>query len=161
MGATGITGIFGSNTSTMVEKTKIPTLIIPLESKFPVKPVITLATDFATTLSGDDLDALNELVKAFKSEKLNVVNIVEDAAWTTNEAGEAKLKTLIPGTHLDFQYVKEDSPTAGIANFIVASATDILCVVKRHHNIVYRFFSTSTVNKVVNRSFKAVLVMHQ
>jgi hypothetical protein len=101
------------------------------------------------------------LLKAFKSEKLDVVNIVEDAAWTTNEAGEQKLKALIPGTHLDFQYVKEDSPTAGIANYIVASSTDILCVVKRHHNIVYRFFSTSTVNKVVNRSFKAVLVMHQ
>jgi nucleotide-binding universal stress UspA family protein len=161
MGASGIAGLFGSNASTMVEKTKIPTLIIPLESKFPVKPVITLATDFATTLSGDDLNALNELLKAFRSEKLNVVNIVEDAAWTTNEAGEGKLKTLIPGTHLEFQYVKEDSPTMGIANYIVASNTDILCVVKRHHNIVYRFFSTSTVNKVVNRSFKAVLVMHQ
>ena len=76
MGSSGITGLFGSNASTMVEKTKTPTLIIPLESKFSVKPIITLATDFATTLSGDDINALNELVKAFGSEKLNVVNIV-------------------------------------------------------------------------------------
>jgi hypothetical protein len=68
---------------------------------------------------------------------------------------------MIPNTQLEFQYLKEDSPTAGISNYIVSSSTDILCVVKRHHNIVYRFFSTSTVNKVVNRSFKAVLVMHQ
>jgi nucleotide-binding universal stress UspA family protein len=161
MGASGIAGLFGSNASTMVEKTKTPTLIIPLESKFSVKPVITLATDFATTLSGDDINALNELVKAFGSEKLTVVNIVEDAAWKTNEAGEEALKKLIPGTHLEFQYIKEDSPTAGIGNFIISSSTDILCVVKRHHNIVYRVFNSSTVNKVLNKSIKAVLVMHE
>jgi hypothetical protein len=161
MGSSGIAGLFGSNASTMVEKTKTPTLIIPLESKFSVKPVITLATDFATTLSGADINALNELVRAFGSEKLTVVNIVEDAAWKTNEAGEEALKKLIPGTHLEFQYIKEDSPTAGIGNFIISSATDILCVVKRHHNIVYRVFNSSTVNKVLNKSIKAVLVMHE
>ena len=161
MGSTGIAGLFGSNASTMVEKTKTPTLIIPLESKFAVKPVITVATDFATTLSAEDINALNELVKAFGSEKLNVVNIVEDAAWKTNEAGEEALKKLIPATHLEFLYLKEDSPTQGITNFITSSSTDILCVVKRHHNIVYRVFNSSTVNKVMNRSVKAILVLHE
>ena len=145
----------------MVEKTKTPTLIIPLESKFAIKPVITLATDFATTLSAEDINALNELVKAFGSEKLNVVNIVEDAAWKTNEAGEEALKKLIPATNLEFLYLKEDSPTQGITNFITSSSTDILCVVKRHHNIVYRVFNSSTVNKVMNRSVKAILVLHE
>ena len=49
MGTSGITGLFGSNASTMVERTKIPTLIIPLGSKFSVNPVITLATaDFSS-----------------------------------------------------------------------------------------------------------------
>src|ERR1700759_3204244 len=86
MGSTGIAGLFGSNASTMVEKTKTPTLIIPLESKFSPDPVITLATDFSTTLSSGDVTALKELVKAFGSSKVNVVNIVEDPAWKTNEA---------------------------------------------------------------------------
>src|ERR1700743_112867 len=81
MGTSGISGLFGSNASMMVEKTKTPTLIIPLESKFSTKPVITLATDFSTTLSGEDVNALNELAKAFGTAKLNVVNIVENSAW--------------------------------------------------------------------------------
>ena len=161
MGSSGIAGLFGSNASTMVEKTKTPTLIIPLEGKFATNPTITLATDFSTTLSGGDVNALNELVRAFGSPKLNVVNIVEEAAWQTNTAGEEKLRSLIPETTLDFQYIKEDSTTGGILNFIVTSSTDILCVVKRHHNIVYRVFNSSTVNKVLNRSIKAVLVMHE
>ena len=161
MGSTGITGLFGSNASTMVEKTKTPTLIVPLESKFSVNPVITLATDFAVSLSAEDVNALNELMLAFASPRLNVVNIVEGAAWKTNEDGEAGLKQLIPHTELNFQYIQEDSKTGGIINFIATSETDILCLVKRHHNIVYRVFNTSTVNKVLNRSIKAILVLHE
>lgn len=160
MGSTGIAGLFGSNASTMVEKTKTPTLIIPLESKFSPDPVITLATDF-TNLSTGDVTALRELVKAFGSTKVNVVNVVEDPAWKTNEAGEAKLKELVPGPQLDFQYIKEDSPTDGIVHFIASSGTDILCLVKRHHGVVYRIFNTSTVNKVMGKSIKAILVMHE
>lgn len=161
MGSSGIIGLFGSNASIMVEKTRIPTLIIPLESKFSLNPVITLATDFAVTPLSDDVDALNELVKAFGSPRLNVVNIVEGAAWKTNEAGEERLKGLIPHAALEFKYLKEDSPIEGIINFIVSSETDIVCLVKRHHGLVYRIFNTSTVNKVLSRSIKAILVLHE
>ncbi|HLZ85609.1 MAG TPA: universal stress protein [Puia sp.] len=161
MGSTGIAGLFGSNASTMVEKTKTPTLIVPLESKFSADPVITLATDFSTTLSAGDVTALIELIKAFGSPKVTVVNVVEDAAWKTNAAGEAQVREIMPGTHLEFQYIKEDSPTEGILHFVAASATDILCLVKRHHNVVYRIFNTSTVNKVLGKSIKAILVMHE
>src|SRR5580700_2203745 len=59
MGSTGISGIFGSNASTMVEKTRIPTLIVPLESKFSMNPIITLATDFESPLSTEDTNSLN------------------------------------------------------------------------------------------------------
>ena len=161
MGSTGITGLFGSNASTMVEKTKTPTLIIPLEGKFDPNPTITVATDFSVVLSTEDVNALNELIQAFGSKKLNVVNIIEGAEWKTNEAGEEAFQKIIPQPQLEFIYVKEDSPTEGIINFIISSETDILCVVKRHHNIVYRLFNTSTVNKVLDRSVKAILVLHE
>jgi len=161
MGSSGIAGLFGSNASTMVEKTKIPTLIIPLESKFSIQPTITLATDFVSDLGSDDINALKELILAFRSEKLNVVHILEGPAWKTNTAGEENLKKLIGSTELDFQYIKESSPIEGIMNFIVASQTDILCLVKRHHNLVYRIFNTSTVNKVMGKAIKAILVLHQ
>lgn len=46
-------------------------------------------------------------------------------------------------------------------NFIVSNATDILCVVKHHHNIIYGIFNRRMVNKAVNRSLKAILVLHE
>jgi hypothetical protein len=49
----------------------------------------------------------------------------------------------------------------GILNFVVSSEIDILCLVKHHHNVVYRLFNRSTVNQVMNRSVKAILVLHE
>ena len=161
MGSTGISGIFGSNASTMVEKTKLPTLIVPLGSKFAIHPAVTLATDFSSTPTAEDMTALADLMNALETSKLFVVNVVEAAAWTRNEAGEKSLQDKMPGVELEFRYIKEDSATEGILNFIAGSQTDIVSVVKRHHGLVYRLFNTSTVNKVLNRSIKAVLVLHE
>jgi len=79
----------------------------------------------------------------------------------TNEKGEETLRGVITNATLDFKYLKEDGPIEGIMNFIVASETDIVCLVKRHHGLVYRLFNTSTVNKVLSRSIKAILVLHE
>jgi hypothetical protein len=88
------------------------------------------------------------------------VNVVETAAWSTNAEGEKAMRERYPAMDLEFRYIKEDSPTEGIVNFISGSQTDIVCLVKRHHGLIYRLFNTSTVNKVLNRSIKAVLVLH-
>jgi nucleotide-binding universal stress UspA family protein len=161
MGSTGIAGLFGSNAGMMVEKTKIPTLIVPLESKFTKNPVITLATDFSSKLSSQDINALNELIVALGSQQLNVLNIISSADWKTNEEGENNFRQLINKVGLQFKYISENSATDGIMNFIVSNQTDILCVVKHHHNIVYRIFNRSTVNQVMNKSIKAILVLHE
>jgi len=161
MGSTGISGLFGSNASMVVTKLKTPTLIIPLESRFSPNPVITLATDFESKLSPEDVTALTELVSAFKSEKVNVLNIVEKDFTPNNEAGENTIKSLINNTELKFNYIHDSNATKGIMDFIEISQTDILCVVKRHHNLLYRLFSSSTVNQVMNKTIKAVLVLHE
>lgn len=161
MGATGISGLFGSNVNTMVTKTRIPILIIPLQSRFSKKPVITLATDFATNMSAEDVIGLNELAIAFGTKKLNVLNIIAGGDWKTNTVGENNLKAILPNTELDFKYINESSTVEGILNYIVSGQTDILCVVKHHHNLIYRLFNKSMVNQVMNKSIKAVLVLHE
>jgi len=161
MGSTGIAGLFGSNTSTMMTRRKTPMLVVPLESKFSPRPVITLATDFTTKFSSEDINALKEMLTAYGLSKLVVLNVVAENDWKTNHAGEEMMKALLPGIQLEFSYVSEDSTTDGIMNFITANQTDILCVVKHHHNILYRLFSRSTVNTVANKAVKAVLVLHE
>jgi nucleotide-binding universal stress UspA family protein len=160
-GATGIAGIVGSNASTLVSIVKIPTLIVPLTGKFSKTPTITLATDYETRLSADDVNALNEMVEAFGSEKMQVLYVGEKSDVKNLETGESKLQELIKQTELEFNYINESNTINGIMDFIDKQNTDILCLVKHHHNIVYRLFTRSTVNKVLNRSVKAVLVLHE
>jgi nucleotide-binding universal stress UspA family protein len=161
MGATGILGLFGSNASLIVEKIKTPTLIIPTESKFSKDPVITFATDFSSNLSGEDVEALNVLLEAFGSEKINVLNVNESAEPGSNEAGENVLKNLINKAKMEFTYISKSNAVDGIMNFIDSSQTDILFLVKRHYPLIYRIFNRSTVNQVMNRSVKAILVLHE
>lgn len=160
-GATGITGIVGSNASMMVELVKTPTLIIPLESKFSGSPVITLATDYETRLSAQDVNALNEMVSAFKSPKMQVLYVGDESEAKNIETGESKLRELIKNTELEFNYIGESRPLKGIMDFVEKNGTDILCLVKHHHNILYRLFNRSTVNQVMNKSVKAILVLHE
>lgn len=160
-GSTGITGIVGSNASMVVTKLKIPTLIIPLESKFSKVPVVTLATDFETRLSAEDVKALNEMMKGFDSGQMQVLYVTEKADPKQLETFESKLKGLIRHAELKFNYINESSALSGILDFIESHETDILCLVKHHHNIVYRLFTKSTVNQVMNKTVKAILVLHE
>lgn len=160
-GSTGITGIVGSNASMVVGNIKIPTLVVPLESKFSAEPVITLATDYETRLSATDVNALNEMIQAFGSSKVDVLYVSEKDEAKNVETGESRLKTIIKGTELAFNYISASKPLTGIMDFINAHETDILCLVKHHHNIIYRLFNRSTVNQVMTRSVKAVLVLHE
>jgi len=161
MGSTGISSIFGHNANVMVTKTKTPTLIVPLESKFSMEPIITLATDFESKLSPEDISILNDLLVASKADKLNVLNIIEGNSWKTNAEGEASLKKLIHVTELDFNYTNESNTTEGIMNYAISTKTDILCLVNRTHSVIYRIFNLTTVDKVMNKSIKAVLVLHE
>lgn len=164
-GATGIKGIVGSNASMAVTKMRIPTLIVPLERTLAVSPVITLATDYKTTkLSVRDVKALNQILKSSNPRKLEVLHISEkDMDAKAIKSGEKKLEKLLPLVEIHFNYVDdEDSKTSnGIIDFIEKNETDILCLVKRNQNIIYRLFASSTVNEILNKSIKAVLVLHE
>lgn len=160
-GATGISGIVGSNASMIVSKVKLPTLFIPLGGKFSSLPVITLATDYETRLSAGDVNALNEMVKGFGSDKVQVLYVEEKSGSVHTETRENNLRELIKPAVLEFNYIVNRSPLNGIMDFIETHETDMLCLVKHHHNIVYRLFSKSTVNQIMNKSVKAILVLHE
>ncbi|WP_333574639.1 universal stress protein [Sphingobacterium sp. Lzh-3] len=164
-GATGIKEIVGSNASMAVTKLRIPTLIVPPDSSLSPIPVITLATDYKTTkLSVRDVKALNRILKLSEPKKLEILHVSErDLDEKLVRNGEKKMRQLLPNVAINFNYVDEDDtrPSHAIIDFVENNQTDILCLVKRNHNMIYRLFASSTVNEVLNRSVKAILVLHE
>jgi len=157
----GISGIIASNADMIVSLVSIPTLIVPLESKFSREPVITIATDYETKFSADDVNAINEMLAAFASEKLQLLYVTEKTDEKHIAVGESRIKELFKNIKLDFNYIHDSSPLSGIMGFIEKNETDILCLVKHHHNVIYRLFNIDTVNRVMKRTVKAVLVLHE
>lgn len=161
-GSTGILGIVGSNASMVIAKMRIPTLIIPLDSVFPPSPIITFATDYQSKLGSKDVKILNKIVKESEAAKIQILYIEETKEEETFiQKGEKKLKGILPNSDLLFNYIEDDDAADGIVDFVAKNETDILCLVKRQHNIIYRLFTSSTVNKVVNKGVKAILVLHE
>lgn len=160
-GSTGISGIVGSNASMLVSKLRIPTLIVPLESKFPKHPIISLATDYDTKLSPKDVNALNEILKASATKKMQILYVAEKSDEKRIQTGETSIKKLLPNATIEFNYINGTNASNEIIHFINDKHTDILCLVKHHHNIIYRLFTSSTVNKLINKSVKAILVLHE
>ncbi len=163
-GASGIKGIVGSNASMAVTKMRIPTLIVPLGSTLAPVPSVALATDYKTTrLSVRDVKALNQILKVSRPKKLEVLHISEKETNAKEiKNGEKKLQDQLPSVEINFNYIDDDGKASnGIIDFIENNETDILCLVKRNHNIIYRLFASSTVNEILNKSVKAVLVLHE
>ena len=164
-GATGITGIVGSNASMAVSKLRIPTLIVPQGSVPSSSPVLTLATDYKTTkFSIKDKKAMTQLLKIAPENRLEVIHIWEkDTDPEELKSDEQKLQQMLPTAQMHFHYIEEDVQTVrGIVDFVTKNETDILCLVKRDHNVIYRLFgSGTTVNQLINKSVKAVLVLHE
>ena len=164
-GATGITGIVGSNASMAVSKLRIPTLIVPQGSVPSSRPVLTLATDYKTTkFSIKDKKAMTQLLKIAPENRLEVIHIWEkDTDPEELKSDEQKLQQMLPTAQMHFHYIEEDVQTVrGIVDFVTKNETDILCLVKRDHNVIYRLFgSGTTVNQLINKSVKAVLVLHE
>ena len=107
------------------------------------------------------MNALNEMLKAFKSAEMQVLYVADKPESRHIQNGENHLSELFEHTKLEFNYINSSSPINGIIDFIESHETDILCLVKHHHNIVYRLFTRSTVNQVMNKSVKAILVLHE
>jgi hypothetical protein len=101
------------------------------------------------------------LVTAFGSDKMKVLYVNEKDGKKNLDTEESKLQELIKNTMLEFNYINNSSTLNGILEFVEANETDILCLVKHHHNIVYRLFNRSTIDQVMNRSVKAILVLHE
>ncbi|HEX7870651.1 MAG TPA: universal stress protein [Chryseobacterium sp.] len=163
-GSTGIKGIVGSNTSMIITKMRIPTLIVHPESTLKENPIVTLATDYKTTkLSVKDLKALNQFLKASNPKRLEVLHISEkETDEKTIKNSEKKLQEQIKASEINFNYIDEEGRTSNsIMEFIEENKTDILCLVKRDQNMIYRLFTNSTVDEVLNKSVKAVLVLHE
>lgn len=145
MGTKGATGInkmlFGSVTSSLIRKCKIPLLAIPINASYNSIKNITLALDLKNEIKSIDLIAQ---IASLRNAEVNILNIKKE-----HSKGELEDKTIVfieeklGKTKHSYNFIENNNIIEGIENFISKSKTNLLAVISKKHNFIERLFHKS------------------
>jgi len=166
MGTDGSHGVeeflWGSTTSHIAEKVKIPLLAVPATAHFNGLDKIVYATNFKAS----DFVVIDQLKKicSIYSSKLTCLHINKDPKKLPVE--EKKLESLeqkfwfSPVNELDFELVSGESVEKGLLHYIKEKQVKALAVFTGKHSFFESLFHQSLTKRLLNHSDIPVFVFH-
>lgn len=166
MGTHGSHGVdtffWGSTTSHIAEKVKIPLMAIPEAARFKGLDKLVYATNFKAS----DFVVIDQLKKicAIYSSKLTCLHVNKDPRKYIEE--EKKLESLeqkfwfSPVSEMDFDLVSEGSVEAGLSHYIKNNEVKALAVYTGKHSFLESIFHQSLTKRLLNHSDIPVFVFH-
>ena len=142
--------ILGSTTSGVIEKTTIPLLAIPRNSRYKGYRCIALATDYSPISNFDSLDYLMRLVSLSNSEFI-VINVEDETKPITMKkvmAGLIMDRSLTCRPHR-YDFVTNNSTVNGLFTYVRDAEVELLAMLKRDHHLLDDGITESIVGKTV------------
>ncbi len=131
--------IFGSTTTMVMRKSKVPVFVIPENCVF--KPIydITFASEF--DIEKEDYSILKELVEKYNST-IHIVNVQkkEEAMSVHDVIGKMEADLSFVNLKHNFDTVENKSIERGIHDFLEKNPSDILAMVAHKHSVFKRIF---------------------
>lgn len=166
MGTQGVNSvadvIFGSITSSILDKAQCPVLAVPENSEYQDPKNIA----FATAYDESDLKALNKLsdfAQIFNAN-LNVIHVNKEGDTISKEnevSFSNKIREEINYQNLYFDVTQADDVTEGISNYIHNNAIDMVALMKKKHSIFEKVFHRSISRKMAYHSDIPMLAYHE
>ncbi len=166
MGTNGSHGmeeyLWGSTTSHLAHKVKIPLMAIPKEAAFKGIKHVVYATNF-TVSDFMVIDQLQHLCSVYES-KLTCVHINKDLERLPEE--EKQLASLeqkfwfSPVQELSFRLITDSSVEAGLSQFIAEQEVDALAVHTGKHSFFESLFHRSLSKKLLNHTHVPLIIYH-
>lgn len=155
--------IFGSNCRTMIEKASFPVLYVPAETKYKAIEKI----GFATDLSIEDVEIINDVLQLFRREhiQLKLIHITKDEIHTPSKTqvqidGFIKLvQSKISNTNITYEYVSNTDVDNGLSWLTQEFDINILAMLHRHHSFITGLLHGSHTHKVRKHAMVPLLVM--
>ncbi len=136
--------VFGSHTSEMIRKSKVPLLIIPEYSNFKLPLNYGYATDLIELNNYEGLEFLNSLFEIHLSI-LKIVNVspAEEEKLEKAYKEEKRLQEYFNSVGHEFVEEKNKSVTTGIRSFIIHEDIDLLVLIARNRSFLENIFHKS------------------
>lgn len=166
MGTQGINGvadaIFGSITSSVIDKAEGPVMAVPEHSEF--KPYDQIA--FATSYDASDLQALQELAtlaKAFEAT-IKVVHVNKEGENIQKEQEDdfkKLIKEKVDYHSIQFEVCEADDIAEGINKYVDEHRIDLIGLMKKKRGMFQSLFHKSITRKMAFHASVPLLAYHE
>lgn len=152
--------LYGSDTSSVINQTPVPVLIVPPKGELTSIDKMLLATDFKAT----DREALRYMVNLAKTLncKVGVVHIHPPGKLSTNTITKTtrflELLHSVDGAVISFHEVGRKDILAGLQRTCRNSGAGLLALVHRKRSLIGGLISQSTTKAAINRQQLPLLV---
>lgn len=155
--------IIGSNTTSLIQKSKIPVLAIDTHAHYKSIENILFATDYEELQNKETLAPLLDLTKTFDAN-LHILHIIKDKEKTqtiTQAVEGIKLNRYFENTKHEFHFIESDSVLTGIQNFIKNKPMDIIVMVPRSHSFIDKLINEPNSKQLAFHTHLPLLTIHE
>ena len=151
--------IFGSTTTTVIRKAKVPVFVIPERICFSPACNITYASEFVMDREGHQM--LEELSERYDSN-IRVLNVQKNTELMAVENAIGKVEadlSFVKVPH-SFNTIESDRIENGINDFLNENPSDLLVMVAQKHSILKRYFGTLHTKNMCYQTKNPLLVLN-
>ena len=155
--------IIGSNTTSLIQKSKIPVLAIDKHAHFKSIENILFASDYEELEHKETLAPLLDLTKTFDAN-LHILHVIKEKEKTqtiTQAVEGIKLNRYFEGTKHDFHYIKSNEVLEGIQSFIKKHPMDMIVMVPRNHSFVDKLMNEPNSKQMAFHTHLPLLTIHE
>ena len=154
--------IFGSTTTSMIDKTSIPLLVVPQNAGYQAIYTITLASDFNDEKLLSHFKILEQFISKF-DPFIQILNVQRKNSKMTAEMITGKMRTglIWDKYNHSFNIIEQDNIEDGINKFLKGHSTDILVMVARQHNFIKKILGISHTKTMTHQTKIPLLVLHE
>lgn len=155
----------GNVTSSVLNNSEIPVLVIPENSSFSSigeKINILYTTEFDET----DSEAIKKLMAVISPFQFSIYcahvtpNVKNSLIIAKMKDLRAELKEMYHNLHLECELVKDTDVIEGVKKLVAKKNIDVIALTHYKRNIFYRILNPSLAKRMIFRSEKPVLIFH-
>ncbi len=153
---------FGSTTTAMIAKTKVPLLVVPKNAMYESLETITLTSDFNNEKLLKDFSILEELIEKF-NPFIQILNVQKKDSKLSPEKIASKMGEGLEWDKYNhsFNFIAKDDIEEGINKFLKKHKTDLLIMVARKRNFITAIFEPSHTKKMTHQTKIPLLILHE
>ncbi len=155
--------LIGSVTTSLIQTSNCPVLVIDEKVKFRSIRKIVLACDYNETENKKVLEPMKEFVHLFKSHVyvLNVLRKSEPVEPVTEVVSDfIKLEHALADTTHSFHYLSNEKIIDGINEFVSEGKMDMVVMIPRKHSVLRNIFNEPNTKKMAFHSIVPLLAIH-